>query len=165
MTNITQEALIKELEKLEAGSIIAIEGPCSSGKTTLSQVISKRLRLQYIDTDCFIINTKDEYISWLDIEHIKEVINSFSDRKKSLIVSGICLQRTLSLIGLSATFTVYIKKLSNEGIWNYGFDISNCMENGDNSIPTLQPHKSDMVYHLEYAPHEKANFIYTYQTD
>ncbi|MGN4963625.1 shikimate kinase [Aeromonas dhakensis] len=161
MTNIIQEALITEIKKLEAGSIIAIEGPCSSGKTTLSQVISKRLRLQHIDTDSFIINTDGEYISWLDIEHLKEVIKSFSDRKKSFIVSGICLQRTLSLIGFSTTFNVYIKKLSNEGIWNYGFDI----ENSDNSMPTLQPHKSDMLYHLEYKLHEKADFIYTYTTD
>lgn len=161
MTNIIQEALITEIKKLEAGSIIAIEGPCSSGKTTLAQVISKPLRLQHIDTDSFIINTDDEYISWLDIEHLKEVIKSFSDRKKSFIVSGICLQRTLSLIGFSATFNVYIKKLSNEGIWNYGFDI----ENSDDSMPTLQPHKSDMLYHLEYKPHEKADFIYTYTTD
>ncbi|MBY8055443.1 (d)CMP kinase [Vibrio fluvialis] len=98
--------LFREIEALNQGALILIEGFSGSGKTSLAQRLSKKLNIQYIDTDCYVKRQSDTdyYVTLLDIEHLKEVVGSFVKRNKSLIYVGICAQESLAKLGFSPSY-------------------------------------------------------------
>lgn len=160
--------LIEKLKILVPGVIVAVEGFSGSGKTSLAQRISISLNIQYIDTDCYIIKNSDSdyYLSLLDIDHLKEVVNSFIQRNKSLLFVGICAQETLRMLGFRPGYRIYVKQVSSSGLWHPGLHmedfINGCEPSG---FYQRQPHKSDMEYHLNYKPQDGADFIYEHVRD
>jgi hypothetical protein len=162
------EKLFKEIEKLSDGSLISIDGFMNSGKTFLAQRLSKKLKIQYIDTDCYVLRQSDSenYVSLLDIEHLKEIVSTFARNKKSLIYVGICAQESLEKLGVSSHYRVYVKQISTSGLWHPEHDI----ENYKNDIDSLgyysrQPHTSDIEYHIAKEPHNNANFVHKHVRD
>lgn len=159
-------SLIERIKDLDRGALIVIEGACGSGKTTIAQKLSKELKIQFIDTDYYIIKQSDSnhYVSLLDVEHLNEVISTFAKREKKLIFSGICAQQILQQLSISPTFKVYIKPVASNNTWHYGLHLEDAIENSSN-LPNQQPHQSDMQYHLEFKPHENTDFIFEYMRD
>ena len=154
--------LIKDIESLSKGTMIVFDGFCGSGKTSLAQIVSIKLNIQHIDTDCYIIKQSDTepYLSLLDIEHLKEIVKTFTKRKRSLLFSGICAQDTLKLLGVNPDYRVYVKQISSSGLWHAGLHIED-FKNGEepSGYYQRQPHKSDMEYHIKYEPQNNADFV------
>lgn len=160
--------LFREIEALNQGALILIEGFSGSGKTSLAQRLSKKLNIQYIDTDCYVKRQSDidYYVTLLDIEHLKEVVGSFVKRNKSLIYVGICAQESLAKLGFSPSYRVYVKHLASNGLWHDGLHMEDYANGEDPSeFYSHQPHKSDMEYHIAKRPHNDADFLHEHVRD
>jgi AAA domain len=162
------EKLFKEVEALDDGALIVIEGFSGSGKTSLAQRLSKKLNIQYIDTDCYVQRQSDtdNYVELLDIEHLKEVVGSFVNRKKSVIYVGICAQESLANLGFSPSYRVYVKQLASSGLWHEGLNMDDYTNGQDPSgFYSHQLHKSDMEYHISKQPHQNVDFLHEHVRD
>lgn len=160
--------LIEKIKDLSKGSIVVFDGFCGSGKTSLAQRISRRLNIQHIDSDCYIIkqSNSETYTSLLDIYHLKEIVETFIKRKKTLLFSGICAQETLELLGVVPNYRVYVKKISSSGLWHDGDHIEEFINDEEPSgYYSQQPNKSDMEYHVKYEPQNKADFVHEHVRD
>lgn len=160
--------LIEIISDLSRGAIVVFDGFCGSGKTSLAQKISRKLNIQHIDSDCYIIKQSDteSYTLLLDIEHLKEIIETFIKRKKTVLFSGICAQETLGMLGVDPDYRVYVKKISSSGIWHDGLHIEEFINHEEPSGYYLQqPNKSDMEYHVKYEPQNKADFVHEHIRD
>lgn len=162
------DELIEQIRALSKGAIIVIDGFSGSGKTSLACRLSRKLNIQYIDTDCFVTRQSgtEHYLSLIDIEQLNEIVKSFIKRKRALIFSGICAQETLEYIGVKPGHKVYVKKISSSGLWHGGLHIEEFINKTEPSAYyQRQPHKSDMEYHVKYEPQNNADFIYEYVRD
>lgn len=154
--------LNKLAQSVSGHKLIAIEGRCSSGKTTTAKKLADMCSGTHIDTDSYRILTGKEtslppYLSRFNFDLIQKDIN-YALTLGSVFISGICLRALFEKIEISSTiYYIYIKRLSGtDGYWNDGEEI----ENYDKSSGIPTPHSCDIQYHIEYNPHQQANKIF-----
>ena len=155
------EALCATLRDLPAGSLIGIEGFCSSGKSALADRLSTDIPAQVLHTDKFA--TKHEnpppYIECLRLPDLRSALEGRS-KSEPCLVEGICLRDVLAACGTSADHYVYIRRIGKNGLWYDQLHLETfenaATPNGDEH----EPHLSDLKYHSRTRPHERASTLF-----
>jgi uridine kinase len=145
--------------------LIGIEGRMLEGKSCLAKRLKEDLRLHAIHVDDYrpkpILDLP--YLKTLDIPalvaHLDEIQSEFPTTP--LIIEGICLREVLDAIARKLDLSIYVKKLSPQGLWHFQFDIED-YNNDPRSMGNMPRalYKDEMRYHREFEPHERADFYF-----
>jgi uridine kinase len=177
---------IKDItKKLKRGdfSLIGIDGIDGSGKSTLAKRLSTELSYVHIELDNYIEKYRGRFVQHIKHDEVREKIKK---AQSSVIVEGICLFKVFEKLKMSPDLSIYIKKMSDDGLWQ---DESKCNVQGDIDKFMTEMKKafgkfvdvdagieggllesgktsfSELVeeiirYHYEHKPHLKADLIY-----
>ena len=89
-----------------AGVIVTIDGHDGAGKTTLGRYLAWRFNVTLIETDLFLIPTRDYVI------HLDDQINRIIERRLSLprpvIVEGVAILQLMRRINRVSDFKIYV---------------------------------------------------------
>ncbi|PSB85460.1 hypothetical protein C5F63_14710 [Photobacterium damselae subsp. damselae] len=149
--------IIQNVQQLDSPVIIGIEGASSSGKTTLGCNLSSYFDIEFVDLDSYVIrsDTPVPYTSQVNIEALKVKLAALVESNCTFIILGICLRDVLQMISITADIYIYVKKIATNTIWHYGVEIETY-----DSENLVEPHKSDMKYHLAVKPHMNSTLVY-----
>lgn len=152
------EELRKLLQRFDSPQLIAIEGFCSSGKSTLADKLAQGIPAEVIHTDeyCTPRENPPPYIKGLDLPRLRQALQ-LRDITRHCIIEGICLRDVLALCDVSAGVYVYVKRVGVNGLWYDQFHLEE-HEKGE-GVPgeEQEPHASDLAYHSKARPHELAD--------
>ena len=99
--------------------MIAVDGVEGAGKSALAGYLGWRLGMPAVHTDMFLVpgQERPQAGKWLHyrLPELKAVIDSRLDRGKPVIVEGVCLLNTLTEIGLSADYLIYVEQEGHDG--------------------------------------------------
>lgn len=162
-TTLTYESLCDRLRGNlfdRAGLLIGIEGYMGSGKTTLATQLSRHLALPLVSLDKFVAirNGEHAYPSRISRTRLRRQVLR-SARRSPVLIEGICLRAVLRRLGLRLATTVYIKRLSDAGLWHDGLNLEDFIAGNALDVDMFEPHVSDHRYHAAYAPHKSAHFV------
>lgn len=121
------EALLKHCPPNRC--LVGIEGHSTSGKSTLGKKLALLSGESLFSTDEYARQRKknDAYPDLVDVERLKRDVKAVSGRSLSFI-EGICLRDVLESAGLKPDVFVYIKRITQAGLW--ADDPENYVSNG-----------------------------------
>jgi len=153
-TNLEELCYLIQLEK--ENSFIGVEGFSGSGKSYLGKKLAEKLNYEFLDLDSFIAirDSGLPFSSILDYEKLAKAL-----KRQKIIISGICLLEVLERIGMKPCIRIYVKEISNEGIWHKGVDLEEYFGYRD-VLELREIHLSDAKYHMRCLPHTNSDFIY-----
>lgn len=146
--------------RLPSGGLIAIEGFCSSGKTSIAKRLGCELHAMVIHTDEYCTPVRDPlpYANSVDISKLAKVLKNL-EALQLAIVEGICLRDVMDKCGVKPEIYVYIKRVASNGIWHDGLYFDACKVEDD--LNEAEPHASDLAYHFKKLPHEQADLVFS----
>ena len=170
------ETVISEID----GGILSIDGKDGSGKTYLSDSLSKTLNLIHINLDEFIVKKKDKYIAFINYEKLDLAIKDALIKNDIVIVDGVCVLSVLQKLKIIPKYSIYVKKTNNRGCWldEHYFDLESSPEvvfkKDKEEIREFsklinQKYIDDeddglfqeiINYHFDFKPHIKADIIF-----
>lgn len=88
------------------GKIVAIDGRCGVGKTTLGRYLAYRFNVSLIETDLFLIEQQGGTLYRND--EIGRIITKRLNKPRPVIVEGTTVLRLLSQLNRKPDFTIYV---------------------------------------------------------
>ncbi|MEZ5447073.1 MAG: hypothetical protein R3F45_15055 [Gammaproteobacteria bacterium] len=161
VTAVTIEEVCGRLMAVRAGAVVALEGFCGSGKTTLAGQVGKRVQMNVFHVDSFArkFDRPPAYTECLDLVRLHHALNGRAQTRPS-IVEGICLRDVLLLVGIIPTTFIYLKRVGKNGLWYDGLNLMDFEEGHPAPGDSEEPHRSDLGYHRRVRPHETADVVY-----
>lgn len=153
-------SLCNSLISLRSGAIVAIEGFMNSGKSHLAKTLAASLSCGVVHADDFIIPSERvlPYVDRIDFDQLKAALSCSINNSPLLLVEGICLRDLLARAGVFPELYVYVKRIAENGLWHDGFHLEDYEAN--NCSVASEPGKSDLNYHSQSRPHEKAQIVF-----
>lgn len=99
------------------------------------------------------------YAECLNIGQLHRALEQ-REQTRPIVVEGICLRDVLTLVDVSASIFVYLKRIGINGLW---YDELHLEEfEREEPVPgnLIEPHRSDFDYHARVRPHEKADLVF-----
>jgi hypothetical protein len=90
-------------------------------------------------------------------EHLDDIQRDFPTTL--LIIDGICLRKVLDTIGRKLDLAIYVKKLSQTGLWNSQFDLEDYKNDPRPNVPKVL-YDDELCYHRAYRPHDIADLCF-----
>jgi hypothetical protein len=149
--------LVKQIRKRIRSTnrfVIGIDGFMSSGKSPLSATLADKLNATHIELDNFFTPPIENYVNDLPIGDIATTLKQHN--RDSIVIEGLCLLDVLDRISLQVDVLVYIKRFSEEGIWQDGDKVEEFRKQPTSCNEGLF---GEFEYFLRRAPHTKANVI------
>jgi len=171
---------IKSIMSVIQSGIISVDGKDGSGKTYVSDYLSKTLHLLHLELDKFIKEKKDQYVDFIDYEKLVLAIKETPIGKDIIVIDGVCVLSVLQRLDIKPKCTIYVKRTNNTGYWydeNY-FNLDSTPEkiikNDDEETKKFLelmnteyiPNKNETIfheiikYHFDYKPHIKSDIIF-----
>ena len=154
-------AVLETLQALGPGSLIGIEGFCSSGKSRLADCLALDMNADVVHTDDHAIKF-DRPPTYVDCLKLGELAGALSHRSrdKRTLVEGICLRDVLGRCNVQADLFLYVRRIGQNGLWYDDLHLES-FENGEpEEGDEIEPHLSDLKYHARARPHEKADIVF-----
>lgn len=141
-------------------AVIGVDGFMSSGKSTLSRELARQLGAVHLEIDHYADPAREatSYIGKLRVSELAADFTTLSLANASLIIEGVCLRRVLCAIGVRADVFVYVKRLSQAGLWHDGLHLEDFASETPDSDDWLNTDVNS--YHLICRPHERADIIF-----
>ena len=98
--------------------IVAIDGRCGVGKTTLGRFLSWRFNISLLETDLFLVRNKGSFA--YRNGDVRKVIQSRIDSNRPIIVEGVVSLDLLTKIGFAPSF--HIRVNCSEAVGSYGME-------------------------------------------
>jgi hypothetical protein len=167
MRELTNEtALVSAIQEMcSLRCIVAVEGHSTSGKTTLSRRLAGFLEARLVSTDDFAIDgcRAARYVDCLDFTRLSQALDAARNANPILILEGICLRDTLSRAGIVPTLYVYVKRMTQAGLW--ADDLANYVKEGA-PVPDLsRTDRWSVEYHLHSDPLGNATIVFVRHDD
>jgi len=119
------------------GVIVTIDGRDGVGKTTLGRYLAWHFNVTLVETDLFLIPTRD-YLIHLD-DQINRIIERRIASRRSVIVEGISLLQMMQRINRVPDFSIYVTNRAHPGSKLLAQKLS--------------------TYEADFAPRTKANIV------
>ncbi|UCE04856.1 MAG: hypothetical protein JSW07_14690 [bacterium] len=169
--------------KSAAYQLIAIDGIDGSGKSTLARILSKDLGHLHINLDDYLNKNQKTYVEHIKYDLLKDKIVA---TRLPIIFEGACVLSVLRNLEIDHDFLIYIKRMSNWGLWR---DEKLCDVNGNiddfianenielrkfsKAMADIEGEEFDLEYckltdfreeviryHYDFRPHEKAHIVF-----
>jgi tRNA A37 threonylcarbamoyladenosine biosynthesis protein TsaE len=111
------DELCSLLRGLAPGSLIALEGFCGSGKSTLSNKLIECISMSTFHTDDFAtkFDRPPPYHDCVDSYRLKDALETRAS-SHIYIIEGICLRDVLTPISVNPSLFIYVKRLGKNGL-------------------------------------------------
>lgn len=96
--------------------LIGVDGVDGSGKTPLAFGLAERIPAKVVSLDQFLNRNRGSYVQHLRREQLRKAIFS---HQGVIIVEGVCLRSVLRRLRCRAFRHVYVKALSQYGLWSH----------------------------------------------
>jgi len=172
----------KELKRKNV-SLIVVDGVDGSGKSTLAGKIAKDLSCLHINLDDYLEKKRGSFVKYIKYNLLK---NEIDGANISIIIEGVCVLAVLRNLNINSDFLIYIKRMSNYGLWldedlcDVDEDIDDFIENQNlehlkfcEANATIEGKEFDpkncnipklteeiIRYHFEFRPQEIADIIF-----
>lgn len=103
---------------------------------------------------------EDGYVEKLFLEYFAEDIDKLKGRFSCIVIEGICLLEVMERVRKNLDILVYIKRISDQGLWHDGLHLEDYVTNKTIKENEKGLHKSEFDYHVAKASHEKAGIIF-----
>jgi len=143
------------------GSVIGLDGFMLSGKTTLAFDLANSMSGFRVGLDSYLDPnfSASTYAEKLKIDYLAQDIRKLIEVFPFVVVDGICLLDVFDLISQPINATVYVKRISSQGLWHDGFHLED-FEAGTVLTESSWLSKCEMAYHINRRPHEHAQYVY-----
>jgi len=143
-----------------AGSLIAIEGHPTAGKTVLSKALAAACSGAPIGTDGYVDKGRNTqtYVGHLMLDKLAAVLNQLRRKHPVVFIEGICLRDTLGSLNIAPQAFVYCKHITQAGLW--ADDPQNYLEKGSPRSDLSWVDQQSVAYHLRARPLENADLVY-----
>ena len=146
---------------VDCSHVIGIDGFMLSGKTTLAFELADALSGIRVGLDSYLnpSSNPENYCDMLKVNYLANDLNKLMRVFPFVIVDGICLLDVLDTISCPVHSTVYVKRISAQGIWDDGFNLED-FEAGEIPQGGHRLAKCELAYHSNRCPHDNAQFLY-----
>jgi hypothetical protein len=143
--------------------IVGFDGCSGAGKSNLANSIRMILGGIVIDLDDYLRRKQGRFVDALRIDDLKASVCEAKSKEEPVLISGVCLTRVLSRIGVQPDMIIYVEKLSPAGV-PCDLNILDCETRG-NISPLENELYSDFDrevgrYHSELKPRSRADLIF-----
>jgi hypothetical protein len=155
------QLLIGKLRALGPGSLIGVEGFCSSGKSRLADRLALDMDADVIHTDDYALKFDEPptYVDCLKLEELAGAISRRSGNKRTFI-EGIYLRDVLSRCNADVELFFYVRRIGQNGLWYDELHLESFEHGEAEEGDEIEPHLSDLKYHSRTRPHEKADIVF-----
>ena len=142
------------------GSLIAIEGHSTAGKTFLSKALAAASGGVPIGTDSYVDKNRkaDTYLDHIMLEKLAFALNHLRQSNRIVFIEGICLRDTLKSLNIAPQAFVYCQRITQAGLW--ADNPQNYLENGSPRSDLSWVDQQSVAYHLRARPLENADIVY-----
>jgi hypothetical protein len=89
-----------------------------------------------------------------------EDVDKLKGKFPCIVIEGICLIEVMEIARRNLDTLVYVKRISEQGLWHDGFHLEDYMTNKAMKENEHGLHKSEFDYHVAKLPHENAEIIF-----
>lgn len=141
--------------------LLGIDGFDGSGKTTLAFAVANRLSGVRVGLDDYVDEDRkaDSFVGLLRLEDLARDLSRLLRRFRLVVVDGVCLSQAFAAIGTKPSSVIYVKKISQQGLWHDGFHLEDYLA-GTPAGSWLE--QSVYAYHQQYQPHIRAPLCYSW---
>ncbi len=158
---ISVKELVSARSKSESAAVrlIVVEGENGAGKTTLAARLAGSFDATHVKLDDYLRPRSQACESFVDLVDVAAFSAAIQDAPL-VVADGVLISDVLARAELASDYSVYVKRISEYGFWNYGFELA---RGSLVEIPSLPPSMLDneiFEYHLRRLPHECANVVF-----
>ncbi len=155
------EVLRKKLS-MHSSILIGIDGFMRSGKSRLAMKLSSELGGYRVSLDAYADSGsyKPHYVDKLLLDYFVEDVDKLKRKFPCVVIEGICLLEVMERVKRPVDSLVYVKRISQTGLWNDGFRLEDYVTNKAIRENEEGLRKSELDYHVTKGPHEKAELIF-----
>ena len=155
------DVLRKKLSKGQS-VLIGVDGFMGSGKSRLAMKLASVLGGYRISLDSYADPGSDEahYVAKLLLEYFVDDVDKLKGKFPCIVIEGICLLEVMERAKRNLDTLVYVKRISEQGLWHDGFHLEDYVTNKAIKENEQGLHKSEFDYHVAKVPHEKAEIIF-----
>ena len=130
-----------------------------SGKSTLAGLLAQSIGCARIELDHYIVPecAAKRYVDKLRVGEFKRDLGLRVAESPIVIVDGICLRDVMDEVGAEIGTSVYVKRVSQQGIWHDGCHLESYELEPTISESVLS--NDEFRYHLCRKPHETADIV------
>ncbi len=141
------------LPKIGDSGIVGIDGWTGVGKTTLAKGLAELMNGSFYDLDCALTHNQKEYVAAL---RMPEILNALAEKRRPLMVSGICLLEVLEKNGTQLDAHIYMKRMASWG-WADEDELDEvAVEVPGSSGEVIR--REMRLYHERWQPHLQADY-------
>lgn len=137
--------------------ILCIEGGMGVGKTTFASGVAKGYGALVLSTDYFS-RPQFKGESYVELVDTGALVGAITGALRPIVIEGICLRAILPNEICSAAKFLYVKRISDVGIWHLGEEVAGPPKAGRSFDPGWLDREVE-AYHREYSPHVKCEYI------
>lgn len=154
--------LRERLRPIGRPAVIGVEGFTGSGKTRLSDDLARDIGGSTIHTDEYVTGEDESlpYPDRLDYSRLRSDITQANADASLIIIEGICLREVLRRLDITANLFLYLKRISEQGLWHDDFNLEDYEGEGAIVENREEPHRSDFAYHSSIRPHEHSDIVF-----
>ncbi|MCE9657796.1 MAG: hypothetical protein K8R60_04505 [Burkholderiales bacterium] len=150
--------LVALCRQCRAPAVVAIDGFSGAGKTTLAQHLAEATSGRCVDLDDLVPDTPPTVPSYADLIDAADLRRRIAACGAAItFVSGVCLRDVLDAAGVAVALRIYVKRLSEVGLWHDGLNLED-VESGA-AMPSHWLGACDLAYHSRQRPHERSDFV------
>jgi hypothetical protein len=160
------EELVKHVQNSQKTIpvIVCIDGFMGSGKSLLAMELAAKLDGMRVSLDCYADPESDStsYPEKLKTEYLERDIAKLRSTYGYVVIEGICLLQVLRAVSVTPDIFVYVKRISEHGLWDDGFHLEDYINERAIKENEKGLHKCEFDYHAAILPHEGVDFIFEY---
>lgn len=140
-----------DISRLFSCTCIVIDGDPGSGKTSLAQVIAKRIDASVISMDDFLLGNGGIYWEQIDYEALRRRIASCG---RKVILEGVCALKIIARIGLPYDYHIFLKTIDEYEGWECEIYLDGGEEPPQNGLI------GELIqYYRELKPYDVCNLV------
>lgn len=155
------EVLRKKLS-MRPSILIGVDGFMGSGKSRLAMKLASELGGYRVSLDSYADPGSDKahYVDKLLLDYFVEDVDKLKRKFPCVVIEGICLLEVMERVKGIVDSLVYVKRISQQGLWHDGFHLEDYVTNKAIKENEEGLRTSEFDYHVAKVPHEKAELIF-----
>lgn len=148
--------------RTDAPQIVGVDGFTGSGKSTLSTALVGSLGARLLSCDEYVDRSvkEESYCAMLRRADLIYDFRQALESHSTVILDAVCLREVVRYLEVNPHSFVYVKRVSQAGVWNDGLDLDDFKEATEGSFRGKWIEREVFRYHLDHHPLERADILF-----